>query len=117
MGNCMLNKRLFGYKDEGGKFHPGKISFIKNNLTSLIRNISMDYRINLWKPLIGPLFLSLAMIYHTLSNTSKKAMQTKLRKSIKWFLGYRKIPQTKLWTASSRWTLMNGHRQNNLRQN
>jgi hypothetical protein len=73
-----------------GKNHPGKVNFIKNNLTLLIRNISIDYRINLWMLLIRPLFLPLAMMNNYLSKTSKKAMQTKLQKSIKWFLGLSK---------------------------
>jgi hypothetical protein len=37
--------------------------------------------------LIRPLFLPLAMISNFLSNTNKKRMNTKLKKSLKWFLG------------------------------
>ena len=38
---------LFDWKDDGGIKHKGKLEFIKNNLSPLIKNISLDYRVNL----------------------------------------------------------------------
>jgi hypothetical protein len=85
-GNKHLEK-LFGWKDQSGKKHQGKIQFIKYNLSPLIRNISLDYRINLWQILIRPLFLPLAMLSNYLCESAKVLMERKLKKSIKWFLG------------------------------
>jgi len=67
--------------------HPGKIQFIKNNLSPLIRNISFDYRINLWMILIRPLFTPIALFSQFLCNSSRTTLERKLKKSLKWFLG------------------------------
>ena len=88
-GNKHLNK-LFGWKDQAGKKHNGKIKFLKNNLSPLIKNISLDYRINLWQVLIRPLFIPLALLSNFLCQTSKEQMARKLKKTIKWFLGLNK---------------------------
>ena len=80
-------KKLFGWKEDGGKRHLGKIEFIKNNLRALISNISVDYRMNLWQLLIKPLFLPLVMMSNFLCLTNQKIIETKLRKSVKWALG------------------------------
>ena len=47
-------EKLFGYVDEYGKKHEGKIDFLKRNLSPLIRNISVDYRVTCGKFLLGP---------------------------------------------------------------
>ena len=83
-------QKLFGWTDDNGKKHKGKIEFIKNNLGPLIRNISLDYRANLWQILIRPLFLPLAMLCNTLCNSLVDEIERKLKKSLKWFLGLMK---------------------------
>jgi len=80
-------EKLFGYKDKEGKKRKGKIDFLKYNLNPLIRNISMDYRTNLWQILIRPLFIPIALLSSFLCQTTINSIERKLRKSIKWFLG------------------------------
>ena len=82
--------KLFGWKDEDGKKHKGKLEFIKNNLTPLIRNISLDYRANLWQVLVRPLFIPIALLSNYVCNSVKNMFMIKLKKSLKWFLGLAK---------------------------
>ncbi len=88
-GEAHLNK-LFGSKDTKGTKHPGKIEFIRNNLSPLTRHISLDYRVNLWQVLIRPLFTPLALFSAYLSESRKLMLERKLKKSLKWFLGLTK---------------------------
>ena len=80
-------EKLFGYVDETGKRHDGKVDFLRRNLSPLIKNISIDYRINLWQILIRPLFIPLALLSSFLCESSLGLIEARLRKSIKWFLG------------------------------
>jgi len=94
--------KLFGWKDANGVKHKGKIEFIKNNLCPLIRNISLDYRVNLWQTLIRPLFTPLALLGNFLCQTSKKELERKLKKSMKWFMGLVKsVPDDILFSLVS----------------
>jgi len=75
-------EKLFGYVDEYGKKHEGKIDFLKRNLSPLIRNISVDYRVNLWQILVRPLFIPLALLSNFLCKTSSDLIEGRLRKSL-----------------------------------
>ncbi len=72
--------KLFGWKDEKGSKHPGKIEFIKNNIGPLIKKISLDYRVNLWQILIQPLFIPIALFSTFLADTYKELMERKLKR-------------------------------------
>ena len=88
-GENHMNK-LFEWKDEAGKKYPGKLQFIKKNLSSLIKNISLDYRVNLWQILVRPLFIPIALFIDFMCQSSRTLLERKLKKSLKWFLGFMK---------------------------
>ena len=100
--------KLFGWKRDDGKKCKGNIEFIKCNLGPLIRNISLDYRANLWQTLIRPLFTPLALLGNFICESSKRDFERKLKKSLKWFLGLCKtVPDDILFSQwASIW--MNG---------
>jgi len=84
-----MNK-LFGWKDEAGKKYSGKLQFIKNNLSPLIKNIFLDYRVSLWQVLVRPLFIPIALFSDFMCQSSRTLLERKLKKSLKWFLGFMK---------------------------
>ena len=63
----------------------GKIGYIVSSLGPCFRNISHDYRANLWVTFIRPLFLPLATMSKILTNSDKELILTKLRGSLKKF--------------------------------
>jgi len=79
--------KLFGFRDENGKKQRGKIKFLKYNLSPLLKDISVDYRVNLWQILVRPLFLPLALLKNFLCKSTAEEIKRKLQKSLKWFLG------------------------------
>ena len=79
--------KLFGFRDENGKKQRGKIEFLKYNLSPLLKDISVDYRVNLWQILVRPLFLPLALLKNFLCKSTAEEIKRKLQKSLKWFLG------------------------------
>ncbi len=80
---------LFGVKgnEEGLTAQRGKINFLVGTLGKCLQNVSFDYRANLWITFIRPLFLPLATLATILNNTEKEIIQTKLRISLRKFLG------------------------------
>jgi len=99
----VLDNRLSGdnhmNKLSDNKKHRGKIVFIKNNLNPLIRNISLDYRVNLWQTLIRPLFVPIALLGNFLCESSRLGLERKLKKSLKWFMGLTKtVPDVVLYS-------------------
>ena len=88
-----LISSLFGYKEvkEGltsGK--KGKISFLVRSLGPCFKDISFDYRVNLWVTFIRPLFLPLAAMGPILTAIELSAIQVKTRLSLRKFL---KLPR------------------------
>ena len=83
-------RKLFGWRDENGKKHQGKIDFIKYNLNPLIRHISLEYKVNLWQTLIRPLFIPLAMLGNFMCESMRLDIERKLKKCLKMFIGLKK---------------------------
>ncbi len=72
---------LFGVKkasSDDGQGKRGKVNYLVNSLGPCFKNISFDYRVNLWITFIRPLFLPLATL-GTIMNGSDKTVCTKLR--------------------------------------
>ncbi len=80
---------LFGVKkkEKGKKGCKGKISFLVGALGQCFRNISFDYKANLWITFIRPLFLPLATLATIMTKSEKELVETKLRVSLRKFLG------------------------------
>jgi len=75
-------RKLFGGHDEDGKKVARKIDFIKFNLSPFIRNISLEYRVNLWQTLTP-----LAMLGNSLCESARLKIERKMKKSLKMFMG------------------------------
>ena len=80
---------LFGCKkraEEGEPGKKGKISFLIDSLSPCFKDISFEYRINLWITFIRPLFLPLAAMGSILTTTERADIQAKLRIALRKFL-------------------------------
>jgi len=62
-----------------------KTNFLVYKLWPLLRNVSLDYRINLWKVLVRPLFEMLAGHYFAENKSNREKVQNCLRKTFKSF--------------------------------
>ena len=84
---------LFGSKKKKGENEPGKkgkVGFLVNCLSPCFKDISFEYRVNLWVTFIRPLFLPLAAMGSILTATERSNIQTKMRISLRKFL---KLPR------------------------
>jgi len=84
---------LFGVKKSSsvdGEGKRGKVNYLVNSLGPCFKNISFNYRANLWITFIRPLFLPLATLGSIMTNSDKEAVCTKLKVSLKKFL---KLPR------------------------
>ena len=64
----------------------GKISFLCSSPAPCFKDISFEYRINLWVTFVRPLFLPLAAMGPILSKTDLSNIQVKMRTSLRKFL-------------------------------
>lgn len=80
---------LFGARsdiEKGRTNGKGKTVFLSRSLGPCLRDISFDYKLNLWVIFVKPLFLPLATLSPILTNTDRELVETKLRLSLKRFL-------------------------------
>ena len=64
-----------------------KINFLHYHLAPILRQVSPNYRINLWKLLVRPLFKPVIGISYLNTKTRMNKLEISLKKSLKSFLG------------------------------
>ncbi len=89
---------LFGKKGAPEGRAVGKINYLVSSLRPCLSNVSLDYRLNLWVVLVKPLFLPLAAMAWSMSRNDRETVQTKLRVSLKKFIGLPKNFRTDVLT-------------------
>ena len=78
---------LFGSQKKQDCKIKGKINNLTRCLSPCLKNISFDYRVNLWITFIRPLFLPLAAMAVIINETLKDRIQALLRASLRKFIG------------------------------
>jgi len=78
---------LFGSQKNQEGASRGRINNITRFLSPCIKNVSFDYRANLWITFIRPLFLPLAAMSAILTESHQERIQARLRGSLRKFIG------------------------------